>query len=357
MLPVGFVPPLLTSFCRHIAQRLAPRAPDAAGASAGRARLRATLAVTCVGGLFASPAAALVVAGGGSAKTDCLAVFEAPATTPARNPRVVACADGDPCDADGMVNGRCEFPVSVCVNSTADPRCTLSGVSAVTVAHAVDDGDPAFDPEMQAIATRMGFVLEYPEARADRCSAPTPVHVAVEGPLAGGRCRKRTKTIRMVALSTPTNGRVWADSDRLKLVCLPAAAGCSARAFFTSTFDRIQTQIFDQSCAVSGCHDSQTTQADLLLERGASYDNLVGRTPTNADAAAAGWHRVTTIDATHGDPATSYLVHKVAGDLGPGFGQRMPFHRRPLDDGLVDVVRRWVEAGAPADGWVAGTDD
>jgi hypothetical protein len=149
---------------------------------------------------------------------------------------------------------------------------------------------------------------------------------------------------------------VRADADRLKLVCEPAAVGCSARAVFSSTFDRIQTQIFDQSCAVGGCHDSQTTQAELLLERGAAYDNLVGRTPTNADAAAAGWQRVAVTDSTHGDPATSYLVHKLEGDLGPGLGKRMPFNRPKLDDGLVDVVRRWVEAGAPADGWVAGTD-
>lgn len=356
MLPVRFVTPPLTAFGRHLAQRFAAHPARTPGSSRVGARLRATLAVTCVGGLFAPPVLAIVVPGGGSTRTDCLAVFEAPASE-TRNPRYVACTDGDPCDADGVVNGRCELPVSVCVNSTADPRCTLSGVSAITIAHSVDDGDPAFDPEMQAMATRMGFVLDYPETRADRCSAPTPVHVAVEGPLAGGRCRKRTKTIQMLAISTPTTGRVWADSDRLRLVCLPAAAGCSARAFFTSTFDRIQTQIFDQSCALSGCHDSQTTQADLLLERGAAYDNLVGHVPTNADAAAAGWRRVATLDATHGDPATSYLVHKIEGDLAPGFGQRMPFHRRPLDDGLVGVIRRWVEAGAPADGWVAGTDD
>jgi hypothetical protein len=271
----------------------------------------------------------------------------------------VRCADGDACDADGVVNGRCEFPVAVCANSTADPRCALRGVDAVTIAHALDNGDPGFDPEMQAVATRVGFVFDYPEARPNHCSAPTAVRVAVQGPLAGGRCRKGTKTMRMVALSAQPDGRVRADTDRLKLVCVPAAVGCDARAFFTSTFDRIQTQIFDQSCATGGCHDSQTVQAELLLERGASYDNLVDKAPANGDAAALGWHRVTRLDATTGDPATSYLVHKLAGTLGgfgPGLGKRMPVNRPKLDEALVDVVRRWVEAGAPADGWVAGTD-
>lgn len=314
------------------------------------------VATTCVAVLCALPATAIMVGGGGSRKTDCLAVFDAPANEPARSPRAVRCADGDACDADGLVNGRCEFPIAVCANSSADPRCTLAGVHALTVANALDNGDPDFDPEMQAVATRVGFVFDYPEVRANHCSAPTAVHVPVVGPLSGGRCRKGTKTMRMVALASTDDGRVRADADRLKLVCLPAPVGCDARAFFTSTFDRIQTQIFDQSCAVGGCHDSQSVQAELLLERGSSYDNLVDKTPANGDAAALGWHRVTRLDAATGDASTSFLVHKLTGALGPGLGKRMPFNRPKLDDALVDVVRRWVEAGAPADGWVAGTD-
>ncbi len=361
-----FVTSALTPFGRQIAQRLGgvERVRGAARLRArtrpplvGAACFRKALGTACIGVLlFTAPAGAIIVGGGGSAASDCLAVFDAPATDPPRNPRVVRCADGDACDADGTVNGRCEFPVSVCANSTADGRCTLNGVASVTIAHALDNGDPAFDPEMQAVATRVGFVFEYPETRADRCSAPTPIHVALAGPFAGGRCKKGVETMRMVALSTAATGRVRADADKLKLICEPSPAGCDARAFFTSTFDRIQTQIFDQSCALGGCHDSQSIRAELLLERGASYSNLVGRLPTNTDAAAAGWRRVAQIDATHGDPATSYLVRKVTGALGGGLGKRMPYNRPKLDDTLVDVIRRWVEAGAPADGWVAGTD-
>ena len=296
-----------------------------------------------------------MVGGGGSSTTDCLTVFDAPANVPARTPKNVRCKDGDACD-DGTVNGRCEFPVAVCANSTADARCTLTGVSQVLVQHAQDDGDPLFDPELQALAARIGLAFELPESRVDRCSAATSFQVPVVGPLPGGRCKRGSKTIRLTAFSTAAGGRTYTDGDRLQLVCDPAPAGCAPRAFFTSTFDRIQTQIFDQSCAVSGCHDSQTTRGELLLERGAACDNLVDRTSSNADAAAAGWHRLTRIDATHGDPATSFILHKLTGDLGPGLGKRMPFNRPKLDDGLVDVVRRWIAAGAPADGWVFGTD-
>lgn len=301
-------------------------------------------------------AAAAVVGGGGSSTTDCLVVFDAPANVPARTPKNVRCKDGDACDADGTVNGRCEFAVAVCANSTADARCALAGVSQVLVQHAQDNGDPLFDPELQALAARISQALELPETRPDRCSTPTTLHVPVVGPLPGGRCKRSSKTIRLTAFSTAATGRTYADGDRLQLVCDPAPAGCAPRTFFTSTFDRVQTQIFDQSCAVSGCHDSQSTSGELLLERGASYDNLINRTPTNADAAAAGWHRLTLVDATHGDPATSYILHKLTGDLGPGLGKRMPFNRPKLDDALVDVVRRWIEAGAPTDGWVPGTD-
>ncbi len=360
MLPVERVTTSNDPLAREMTQRLDACATPPRGARRPLlSRVVALLVVTLwIDARSATPVAALVVGGGGSVKSDCLAVFDVPAlaTGTARTPRSVRCADGDGCDADGLVNGRCEFSIAVCANHTANPRCILRGVGAVTIAHALDNGDPAFDPEMQAIATRVGFVLEYPESRLDRCSAVTAVHVPVRGPLKGGVCRKGEKSIRLVALSTPAAGRVRSDVDLLKLTCEPAPAGCDPRSFFTSTFDRIQTQIFDQSCAVGGCHDSQTVQAELLLERGASYDNLVGKTPTNADAAAAGWHRVTAIDATHGDAATSYLVQKLEGDLAPGLGKRMPFNKPRLDTTLVDVVRRWVEAGAPADGWVPGTD-
>ena len=333
-----------------------PVAPDRDIAQRRVARAM-RVAVLIVTAALGGGASAAVVGGGGSAKSDCLVVFQAPANLPARTPRYVRCADGSACDADGVINGRCEFPVAVCANGTSDDRCGLRGVDTVRVSHALDNGDALFDPEMQALATRIATGFDVPEMRPDFCSTPTNVHVPVVGPLQGGRCRKGTKVVRLFALSTPVDGRIQVDADQLKLICDPAPAGCDPLAFFTSTYDRIQTQIFDQSCAVGGCHDSQTVQAELLLERGASYDNLVGRTPTNADAANLGWQRIMRLDATHGDSAASYLVHKLTGDLDSGLGRRMPFARPKLDPVLVDVVRRWVEAGAPADGWVPGTDE
>ena len=56
--------------------------------------------------------------------------------------------------------------------------------------------------------------------------------------------------------------------------CDPAPSGCDPMAIYTGTFDRIQRQIFNQSCAVSGCHDSQSQTGGLLLETGAAHTNL-----------------------------------------------------------------------------------
>jgi hypothetical protein len=297
----------------------------------------------------------VVVGGGGNARSDCLAVFDTPANTPARKPRHVRCTDGDSCDADGMVNGRCEIAVAVCVNSTALPACALAGVESITVAHAEDNGDPRFDPDMQALAARIQNDLELPASGSDLCATAARVHVPVRGPLANGGCKPSKKTVQMKTRSQLIGGRAYKDIDRIRLTCDPAPAGCDARARFAGTFDRIQRQIFDQSCALSGCHDSQSRAGNLLLETGAAHANLVGVPPSNAAALAAGWQRITVVAPALGDPATSFLFHKLVGPP-PEFGARMPFGRPKLDQDLIDIVQLWIAAGAPATGWVSGTD-
>src|SRR5437899_741178 len=86
----------------------------------------------------AASVAADIVGGGGSATTDCLLVFDAAVNSPPTRPHDIRCTDGAPCDADGTVNGSCQFAVAVCANSTVEPRCTLNGVGSVTVDHALD---------------------------------------------------------------------------------------------------------------------------------------------------------------------------------------------------------------------------
>ena len=302
------------------------------------------------GALRADP---FVFGGGGSPSTDCLTALFGEPNYPAAKPRDVRCADGEPCDADGVVNGECQIPLAVCVNSLFDSaRCTATGVASVTVEHAVDNGEAKFDPAFQALQTRIDS-LAFPNTTHDECTLPTNFRVKVTGPFSRDSCRRGSKVVRLSTLSTPTNGRVSQDRDTVRLQCDPSPTlGCDPHVFYTDTFDRIQKQVFSPSCALSGCHDSQSQTAGLLLEEGASLANLVGVTPNNVAAAGAGWLRVAP-----GDPATSLLFHKVKGDLAdPSFGQRMPRDRARLNPFLVDLMKRWIAAGAPDTGWVPGTD-
>ncbi len=320
--------------------------------AAGLATVTALLAST----LAPAHVEAVVVGGGGSARLDCLAVFDVPANVPRNNSKSIRCTDGDPsCDADGVVNGACEFPIAVCANSDFSPLCTDSGVQSITIDHAVDDGDPKFRPELQALQGRVHDEIDLPTTASDQCTSPTTFRLPVRGPYGPGVCKPRKDVVRMVTISMLIDGFVYRDVDRLKVRCDPAPDGCSARSLFTSTFDRIQKQIFNQSCAVSGCHDSQTKMGGLLLESGASLTNLVDVAPTNLNANAAGWQRVHVLDASTGDPLTSLLYAKLVGPP-QGFGARMPFGKPKLDQSLIDVVQLWIAAGAPANGWVPGTD-
>ncbi|MEB2283425.1 MAG: hypothetical protein OZ922_01960 [Myxococcales bacterium] len=315
--------------------------------------------------LFRSaPAVAAIVGGGGSSRVDCLAAFDAPVNAPAAKPRGIRCADGDPaCDLDGTVNGVCNFRVSVCANSTFNPAaCALNGVRLITVEHAADNGDPKFDPEFQALQTRIDSDIgPYPNNDSDACTTATNFFVAIKGPLKNDKCKRNKKQIRLIAESTLAAGQgtILVDKDKLDLVCDPPVGGCDPGALFTGTYDRVQRQIFNQSCAVSGCHDSNSfvDAGNLLLEASAFPANLINRTPTNADANGLGWKRITQVDPNTGDPDTSFLMHKLTGDLpGSGLGARMPRGRPKLDATLINVMKLWIEAGAPDTGWVSGTD-
>lgn len=301
----------------------------------------------------ATAAYGLVYGGGGGATSDCLLVFDAPVNDPPANPKRVRCTDGDPCDADGVVNGQCVFAVGVCANSTFDPeRCTSTEVDEVTVAYAEDNGDPRFDPDFQALQIRIDSqVLENP-ADPDQCTTPTNVRVPVIGPLPGDVCKRGKKQVKITTRFVQGT-KIVKDTDRLQLTCDPPVP-CDPQVLFSGTFDRIQRQVFNRSCALSGCHDSQTQAGGMLLESGGAYSNIVDVGPINAAAAALSWRRVDAIDA---DAETSFLYRKVTGDLpGAALGARMPFGRPKLDAYLIDILRLWIEAGAPQGGWVPGTD-
>jgi hypothetical protein len=108
-----------------------------------------------------------------------------------------------------------------------------------------------------------------------------------------------------------------------------------------SLFEQIQTTIFSTTCVDAFCHDAVTMSGGMVLVEGQSYDNLVGVTPQNAAAAAAGFLRVDP-----GNPDNSFLLVKLDTPA-PVFGSRMPFLKEPLSATQIALINDWIAQGAP----------
>lgn len=123
-----------------------------------------------------------------------------------------------------------------------------------------------------------------------------------------------------------------------------------------ATFDLIQTQIFDKTCATSGCHaspnDASFKQHGLDLSAGNSWVNLVGVLAKNPDARATG---LKLVDLKN--PDSSFLLHKLHTDNAHHgarqFGAPMPLGGEPLSQGEVEFIEAWIAEGAPQTGKVA----
>jgi hypothetical protein len=136
----------------------------------------------------------------------------------------------------------------------------------------------------------------------------------------------------------------------LLAACAGDGEGAPADAPPTAaTLERLQAQVFDVSCSSDSCHSSVGRAGNLVLEAGASWDQLVDQPPSNPVAAAHGWKRVES-----GNPDNSFIVAKLTNNLAAGEGFPMPYNAAPLDTDTIDVLRAWIAAGAPADGQVPG---
>ncbi len=106
-----------------------------------------------------------------------------------------------------------------------------------------------------------------------------------------------------------------------------------------ATFTRVQNQVFNASCAFSGCHGGSSPAQGLNLSAGQSYNMIV-------NVASAQQPSKDRIEPNN--PDSSYLYLKIIGD--PSItGGRMPRGAPPLSQELMDLVRDWIERGAPND--------
>jgi hypothetical protein len=306
---------------------------------------------------WAPAVVASTVAGGGGKRTDCMTVFEAPGANkpaPPKTPKRVDCIDGDvSCDADGTRNATCAFEFQVCINATGLLKCVPDSTDSVVVDHAIDDGDPKFDPDFQALQTRID-ALGFPDNDSiDLCTVSSAVTVPLRAK-SNGKFRTNRKRVRMNAEGGVLDKPFARDRDRIKFTCRPEGDGIYLPTeLYASTFERIAQQVFAPSCAISACHDSESgpTSGNLTLLPGAAYSQLVGVVPDNVAAAGAGLLRVTP-----NDEAASLLYRKLGCDLEAGWGSCMPLTGAAVDPELIEIIRLWILDGAPETGWVPGTD-
>lgn len=104
----------------------------------------------------------------------------------------------------------------------------------------------------------------------------------------------------------------------------------------TPTLASIQANVFSVNCAVPGCHGGAGAQQGLRLDPGFSAGSLVNvASPQDA----------TLVRVIPGNPGGSFLIHKLEGTQSVGF--RMPSGGPYLPQSTIDVIRQWIQDGAP----------
>jgi hypothetical protein len=164
-------------------------------------------------------------------------------------------------------------------------------------------------------------------APPDTCTAEVEVPLS----MATGRASRA----RFLAEVTMASGH--ADRDRLTFLCR------AARVPPPATFATLQEKIFRPLCSTASCH-GVAAAGGLDLSPAVAYANLVGVLAANPVAHDAGLLRVTP-----GDPGSSFLFSKLTGTLGPGQGLVMPRVGALIPSKQIELIRRWIIAGAPAD--------
>ena len=104
-------------------------------------------------------------------------------------------------------------------------------------------------------------------------------------------------------------------------------AGSGSDIVFPSTnvsYAQHVQPLFNQSCALSGCHDDGQHQSPLRLT--SRFETVFGLPNI----------------VVPGEPENSTLVHRIEGTIGP----RMPPTGTPLNQNQINGIRTWITEGA-----------
>src|SRR5258706_369543 len=102
------------------------------------------------------------------------------------------------------------------------------------------------------------------------------------------------------------------------------------------TLASIQTNVFNVNCAVPGCHGGAGAQHGMRLDPGFSAGNLIN-VPSGQDP--------NLIRVIPGDPDASFIIQKLDGTQ--TVGVRMPDGGPYLTTAKINVIRQWIQDGAP----------
>lgn len=119
---------------------------------------------------------------------------------------------------------------------------------------------------------------------------------------------------------------------------------------FDSTYDAVQSVIFErQGCANDACHGNNAS-GGLDLRADVSYANLF-EAPSTASALAR---------VHPGTKERSFLWLKLSAAGDPSVeitGSPMPLGNAPLPENEMELLRMWIQSGAPETGTVVGTEE
>ena len=295
-----------------------------------------------------SLASAVILPGGGAAKSDCYVVLDVTGGQPVGNgKKKVECIDGDPaCDADGACNNSVTFEVKACVNQPGIGSCTppaalstLTGKKALTTIQAPLTGSAC------------GAILE----------VAAPVKVKKNGKLKDGKVKGGLS-------AKVASGRPKGDNDNFVLVSKGRTGVCPEQPTTTTTIPDSATTTSTTSttsttviCAAGACCGAEqivlvstagTLQVDALppfpFPTGVMTTMNVGAPDANCGhdvVVPAGGFFVPVFDL----PALNYCSQVVATgcEAGGGVGSgRLWDGHAPTGVALTNVIKR----GDSADG-------
>lgn len=112
------------------------------------------------------------------------------------------------------------------------------------------------------------------------------------------------------------------------------------------SFDKEIQPILSKNCAVEECHVAPKPTKKLILSAGVAYNNIVNVVSRE--------HSKKKIVAP-GNLELSYLYDKITGNQADG--DRMPSGKKALPKEQIELIKKWILAGAPGDSATAVAKD